>query len=261
MVMNQDQLCYYAIAKFIPDLIKNEPKNIGVIFYNENENFYSTKFVTNLTNKLGSSILPSDREIINNYFSYFKELKPSNREEINTSIIENTGKFQFSEMKSVVTKDLDREIEYLYSTFIDEPKVVEKSIPRLKTSLKREFQHLKLLGKKKLEVDKELKGGKSNLQHIIDFSYQNAKLYAIEAVDLSINDKRKHAYETAFKFEDLYFGLGRRKTQLFSIIKKSKVQNKEETHLIKALEAFSTVYNFSNGQRERFLNDIGRIVK
>ncbi|MEI9909010.1 MAG: hypothetical protein WDO71_04680 [Bacteroidota bacterium] len=92
------------------------------------------------------------------------------------------------------------ELDYLYKTFIEDADLHIKR-HRLKTTIKNELTKLNIIGKNKFLADQEIKSG--NITHKVDFFYQKDKLYAIEAVDLSVTDKRTNTIESAFKFDNL----------------------------------------------------------
>jgi hypothetical protein len=257
--MSTNTLCYYSVARFIPDLLRNEPKNIGVLLYSDVTNEYASKFLTNLKNKIGNSALSSDKDIIHHYDKYFKELNPHSKEDLVKKTESSEGKIQFSEVKAVVTKDFNKELEYLYSTFVDDVPQTEVKRHRFKTSIKKEFKSLDIIGKNKFVADQEVDGGKSKIKHQVDFSFQNGKLYVIEAVDLSKNDKRD-TFETAFKFEDLKFGLKNR-VETISIVQYPEDVSDDVSEFVEILKATSTYsINFSNGQREAFLKRMKKLV-
>ena len=140
-----NQLCLYTVARFIPDLVRNEAKNIGILIFSETTKEYKSKFTNNIRNRIGKA-MASDIEVIREYNNYFKNLIPNSKEDIVKSTSSSSGKIQFTEIKGVVTENIDKELEYLFSVFIGEETpigVVKRH--RLKTTIKKEFQQLKLI--------------------------------------------------------------------------------------------------------------------
>jgi hypothetical protein len=257
--MNIEKLYYYSIAKFVPDVLRNEPRNIGIIVFDDSSEFYRAKFVNNFRSKLGSNVLLFDRQLLNEYRNYFEKLHPKNSTEIKNHILNARGKFQFSEIKTVVSIDVNADIDYLYSTFVDDAGSAINHRHRFKTNIKHDLQSMNILREGKFEENKKVEVG--DLEYNIDFGYQNGKLHAIEAIDLSVQDRRGNTMETAFKFDYLIRTLGPNNINAISVIQKTEEPDPKQRELIKILNAISTVYNYSNGQKEQFLKDIQKIAK
>lgn len=257
--MNTPKLCYYTVARFVQDLIKDEPRNIGVLLFDEEGVHYETRFINNIRQKFGASISIDDKEVLTYYFKYFDDLTPSTKDDLIELTKNMNGKLQFSDIKTVVTENVEAEMNYLFRTFVDNSKASKVQRHRLKTSLKQEFKKLNILGDNKLQSNQEIKSGK--IPHIVDFSYQNGKLYTIEAVDLSLTNRRSNVIETAFKFEDLRHSLGSKKVETISVVNKAGSDNDDSKELLYILNSFSSVYDFSNDQREAFLNRMAKVVK
>jgi hypothetical protein len=258
-----NNVCFYAIAKFIPDLIRNEPRNIGVILYNESNKVFKSKF--NIKGKVHSSLMTAGDKIVLSHFNkFYNEFNPASKDELIESIGKTKGKIEFSEIRSVVTTDFENELDYLFGTFVEDY-VEKKAIERVpnkgfKVSLKEHFEEIKVLGERKFESDKVVNGGKLNKTHKVDFAFQNGRLYIVEAVDLSGSDKRGDTFETAWKFEDLRFGLGD-KVETISVVQLPTKRNGDFEQYLDILRTTSSeVYNYSNGQREAFLSRMQSIV-
>jgi len=75
----------YSVIRYIPDPIKNEARNIGVILQCEKLGYINSRFIRNYKSKLGGSALKSDINILKRYAEDFsmkfrdfsKENKPS----------------------------------------------------------------------------------------------------------------------------------------------------------------------------------------
>jgi hypothetical protein len=256
--MSTSKLYYFVVARFVPDLLRNEPKNIGLILFDDSAGEYKVQFTTHFRSKLGSTLMRSDRIILDEYEKYFKSLNPTGKDQIINSIEHSTGKFQFSDIRQVVTEEFEKEFHYLYETFVEEtPKDTIKQ-HRFKTTLKQEFLRRNVLGENKFIADHKIQVG--SLEHKIDFSYQNGKLYSIEAIDLTATNSKANTYESAFKFDNLLRIIGPQKVKNISVIQKPDNYDAQTEDLLKVLNETSTVYNFATDQRQDFYNEIDRIV-
>ncbi len=252
-------LCYYTVARYIPNILRNEPKNIGLILVNEENHVFNSKFIQFSQPKFGLHLLPSDKKVIAEYTNFLSSSPFSTKDELCNFMGRLSGKIQLSEIKSVVTEkdSLPTEFDYLYRTYIeDEPQIADRSKPRLKTTIREAFKKEKLVGRHKLEWNKKIHSKRSNLSHTVDFSHQNGKLYLIDVLDLSIGDK-KDTYKTAYKFEDLKAGR-RNKVETISVIKKPG--NEDIKEYLDALKATSTVYDLSNGGKDDLIRRVKKIV-
>ncbi|MBN8865819.1 MAG: DUF3037 domain-containing protein [Sphingobacteriales bacterium] len=255
--MRPDKLYYFAIARYVPDLLRNEPRNIGVIFFSESGDEYKALFSKNLSAKLGHSLAAADRDMLKGYAQYFESLRPVGARELMTTIEQTRGKFQFSEFGTVATADAEKEAEYLYTSFVEE---IKEKTPqqRLKTRLKDDLQEQNLIGEKKLEVNRVIHSG--NLEHKLDFSYENGRLYVIEAIDLSNTDRNANTTKAAFMFENLGWVRGSKNVEAISVIIQPTAADAKTQELLQILRETSTVYNYSNGQRQAFFDKVKSIV-
>jgi hypothetical protein len=213
--MRPDKLYYFTIARYVPDLLRNEPRNIGVIFFSESGDEYKARFSKNLSTKIGHGLAAADRDMLKGYAQYFESLRPAGARELMKTIEQTSGKFQFSEFGTVATADAEKEAEYLYTSFVEEKK--EKTPQqRLKTRLKDDLQEQNLIGEKKLEVNRIIHSG--NLEHKLDFSYENGRLYVIEAIDLTNTDRNANTTKAAFMFENLGRVRGSKNVEAISVI-------------------------------------------
>jgi len=259
--MSKDRLYHYAIARYVPDPVRNEPRNIGIVLFDENLEDYRVQFTTNFKSKLGHLLWDSDRELIAEYVKYFQQLAPSTKESILSTLSQATGKFQFSDVRAVVATNADAEFNFLYATFVEDSVIHQVRKHRLKTTLKEAFAERHLLGVNKLEVNREIQVG--DLTFKFDFTFENGKLHTIEAVDLSVQtpaERKAQTYESALKFEKIIHDRGANKVNPITVIQKPKILDIQSKELLKVLENTSTVYNLSNGQREKFFSDMQQIV-
>ncbi|RYY54736.1 MAG: DUF3037 domain-containing protein [Chitinophagaceae bacterium] len=253
--MSTEKLYYYAIARFVPDLVRNEPRNIGVIVFQEDGPVYEPKFLHNLRSKLGNLLGSADKVILEEYEMYLSGLNPHSYAEFSKILSQVGGKFQFSEIRSGVTGNIELESNYLYSTFVDLPAMPVKR-HRLKTTLKQEFKQFGILGDTKVQQDQKIQGEK--LEHKIDFSYQNGNLYTIEAVDLSASGKESNTIKTAFKFSDLAHVS--KSIRPISVIGDRDDSDPEVKDCVHILSQLSEVYDFSNGGRQKLLLKMKNLV-
>lgn len=58
--MRPDKLYYFTIARYVPDILRNEPRNIGVIFFSESGDEYKARFSKTCLPKSGMAwLLPT----------------------------------------------------------------------------------------------------------------------------------------------------------------------------------------------------------
>jgi len=110
------QLYYYTILRFVPDIIRNEPRNIGIVIFDKDFN----EIIRYIPKEVFVSKLSEDLwEDTNAMFTHYLEFPPS-IEEFNTKWCEDTMScLQFSKALGIVTADiLDKEVEYLTKTFL-----------------------------------------------------------------------------------------------------------------------------------------------
>lgn len=255
--MRPDKLYYFAIARYVPDLLRNEPRNIGVIFFSESGDEYKARFSKNLSAKLGHGLAAADRDMLKEYAHYFESLRPAGVRELMTTIEQTSGKFQFSEFGTVATADAEKEAEYLYTSFVEG---IKEKAPqhRLKTRLREDLQQQSLIGEKKLEVNRIIHSG--NLTHQLDFSYENGRLYVIEAIDLTNTDRKANTTASAYKFENLTRVRGSENVEAISVVTRPAAEDEKMFELLHILSNISTVFDYSNGQRQAFFDKVKSIV-
>lgn len=254
------KICYYSVAKYIPDSIRNEPRNIGLLFLNEDDSFYNSKFLKISHSKLTGATEHADREIIKHFSEYYKNESFKTKDDIVKATTNGSfGKIQFTDIKAVVTEDFDTEFHYLFNLYVQEK---EKHIVRhtrgkmLKTSIKEELKHENLLGANKIKPNEIVKAQKSKFEYTVDFYLKaNGKTFLMDAVDLTVGDKND-SFETAYKFRDLK--TSKNKFETISLIRKSS--NVDVSKFLRVLNATSTVYDYSNGGREVFLKRFRKII-
>jgi len=260
--MNTEKLYKYVIARYVHDPVRNEPRNIGVIFFDEEVTNYRVKFLNNFRSKLGNHLQDADRKMINEFRHYFSELNPSSKDAILSSIRHCSGKLQFTEVRGVVATDVDVEFNYLFETFVNEHTSNPVRRHRLKTTLKEAFMERQLIGTGKLIADREIQAGELSFK--FDFSFENGKLYTIEAVDLAVqnmNDKRAQTYESALKFEKIIHSRPEGKVKPITVIQKPNELDNGSLSLLKVLENTSEVFSLSNGDAALFYKKIEGIIK
>ena len=100
--------CYYSVIKYLPDVIKNEPRNIGIVILSEKTKETKMKFVKILINKLGVSANNFDIEIIQKYIMDF-ETRILNAEFLEKHSSDLRGKIQFSEPRMIYSQNIENQ--------------------------------------------------------------------------------------------------------------------------------------------------------
>jgi hypothetical protein len=279
--------CYYTVAKYLPDPVRNEPRNIGVIVQCRDFEYVNCKYFTNLQARLGSTATKSDIKIIKAYVEEFSEnfnpfaKFPSTKsflagrpdeflkeDYLSNLAKEGLGKIQFSEPRGCLTDDPEKELEYLFKTFVAEEIAKEKEAvkhSRLKTEVKQEFKKNKLLvlpkerdKKKGFEMDTKIPGGRSKVEHLLDFVFRNEKIYLVETVDFRKKDWASETFEAAVKFDDLKHGLGD-KIDPYSIVALPGNDGVED--YLKILASYSNVYHYTTEkEKKEFIYEMKELV-
>lgn len=280
--------CLYSIVRYVPDLVKNEARNIGVIVQCRDAGFIDCKFLTNLHYKLGTSATNVDNKIIKAYinefsskFKHFSSFPSTNaifsEEFLKESYLDDLannglGKIQFTNPQGCLADNPKEELEYLFKSYIgDEYITKEKKVKRtrLKTELRNEFKKRKILVTKTKDKkgyfreNVEIIGKRSKVKHSIDFALDNGKLYLIETVDMRKKLKKSWELETygaAVKFDDLTHGHNNN-LKSYSIVAMPDNDINGHRYFLKILEAYSTVVQYTEEkEKSEFLFRMSSLV-
>ena len=65
--------CFYSVMKFVPDVLRNEPINIGVVLQCNDQERILFKGLTNFKTKIGSKANSHQIDLIKSYFEDFNK--------------------------------------------------------------------------------------------------------------------------------------------------------------------------------------------
>jgi hypothetical protein len=124
--------CTYSVVRYVPDVVKNEPRNIGAILQCKSLGYIAGIFASNLKSRLKDSAGESDLRILSGYIddlqrpfvpytspkgdNIFKSTKSMFLEpEYLAHLSEDTAsRIQHSESRSTVTEDVQHELNRLH---------------------------------------------------------------------------------------------------------------------------------------------------
>jgi hypothetical protein len=282
--------CVYSVVRYVPDPVKNEPTNLGVILQCLDVGYVNCRFTSNLHRKLGVLATDADTKILQAYVDEFYEaFKPfscypstvsmfkTGSEFLESDYLDRLaergqGKIQFTVPQGSLVDNPEKELDYLFTTYVggEAPALEKQAIrSRLKTEVKREFQRRKILAprsekeKRGFVEDSKIAGGKTSIDHLIDFSYTNGRVYLVEAVDMRNKAEQSwisKTYEAAFKFDDLKQGENGKIIEPYSIV--AIPNNGYPSDSVKILETYSTVFRFTkDDERKQFFWEMEKIIK
>ena len=100
--------------RFVPDLIKNEPKNIAIIVFNKTSGECSYRFpIEKVKEKIGNDAFNDINKIIGLYLDNLPQ-----SEETFIKWCASGGCLQLNGPLVFVTDDIEKELDYLVKTFI-----------------------------------------------------------------------------------------------------------------------------------------------
>lgn len=280
----------YTVVRYVPDLIKNEPRNIGVILICREVGYINCRFSKNLHARLGSAASSLDIKILKAYmedfsasFRLFAEYPStdnflkSHAEFFKENYLQDIsakgmGKIQFGTPTGGLTVNPEKEMEYLFNTFVgDEQSKAYPKHSHLKTEIKKEFNVRKWLAipqKRKVgfEVDYKMSESKSSVEYPFDFALRNGRLHLVETVDLRKKDKKlwdAETFQTALKFDDLKHGLVERNKidgiEPYSIV--ALAAHEDATFHLKILKAYSNVFIYTDEkEKSNFLQKMKSLM-
>ena len=267
--------CNYTVVRYVPNVLRDEPVNIGVILQCTEVAFISGIFAKNFETRLRGQVNPGDKVVLSAYvqgfqqqFSHYSSVSQkglfasSDAKILQTDYLvqlsrQRSSKLQFSELKTATTSDPETELERLYNTFVGEvehPNAVKRS--RFKSVVKKDLVSAKLIRTNNgIKLNATVSGGISKLRHPIDFVYANGKTTAIEAVDIN-RSQHSDVFEAAFKFEDLRYGL-KDKIRTISVV---PVPQKTGGYLLDVLSSTSEIFIYDDVGKTQLLSELTKII-
>lgn len=201
---------YYSVVRFVPDLIKNEAINLGVILVCPSQKFGGCRFPINFS-RLKNFFPDVDNSLVSHLIRDLKkkfifQKQPSLygtkliSSQFKVDYLEYLGKsfqymFQFTEPRVTLTADLQSELDDLYDQFVNEERLtgaVRQRSRLLKTEFKEILKKHQLLNKVERNIKIEAKA-----PFTIDFKFTNGQANLIQPISFSPKENQKGIYETA----------------------------------------------------------------
>lgn len=203
---------FYSIVKFIPNLVKEEPINIGLIIHSPESGYIKTEFSeekANIISRYNSDIDPLTVELI------IKDIKENfdnekyifRNQKIGTfyddKLLYNvfathSNQLQITKPKALVTDNLEAEFERLFSELVYKDirvrriRAIEERT--MKSNIKKRFNKFGLIDKAIVKAD-PYEIGKYGDRINLDFEYLNGKTNLVKNISLDIKsvDPLDHA--------------------------------------------------------------------
>ena len=287
--------CRYTVVRFVPDPIRNEARNIGVILQCPDLGYINGRFIPNLRQKLGGTADSLDLKVLKAYigdfeerfteFSQFHSTELLFADEVNRNVLDAKyldilsedvlSKVQFTDPKGLFALDPEKELVQLYELFVTKKSVgeVSRKGSKLKIQINSEFKAHKLLAsgkgskaKKGFKPDVEFRGLLTDKPITVDFAYQNDKAHVVETVDLRYQDQIRHqfeAYDSAIKFDELTHGTSAPNVAGYVLVALPEGRHSELDYGISLLEALSESMHFYSDAPDmrRFLSKMSDLVQ
>jgi len=268
----------YWIVQHIPDVFRNEPRNIGVIVSNGDST--RAKFFGEDENgqldgrKLKSLPYP---EVYRQWVSYWRRELLNDFEDMEKFTIGNYRLMRSGEVEDIGSDNLDEVLEYLYTVLVSDGAITEALQPRevtettslyLELEVAKHFTELNILDQN-VEIplahpilrNAPVQG--TAVTHHPAFSQRNGRLYVMETADLtSIKRKqsRDHAGFVAYMFRDIKEISSN--TERFSIVRVTEedLSIEEVKYSMNSLRNESEVINWlKENERTNFLQECQRM--
>ncbi len=216
----------FAIARYVPDLVRGDGYNVGVILRSQNGSWIDSKFVPDV--KKISDLWPDAQpQVVQLYIDGIKRLlmvrpkQPQLRTHLPTipPSVRDDGFFaylkqasgntvQITDLREMrVTQPLHLELERLYRRYVwNQEKPKEPPLTPIARQVRDHLRTAKLIGPQALREQEEPVTGKYDI-HRIEYLGQNGILHAVHPQDL----KGARASDTASKWRGKYLDLAAQK--------------------------------------------------
>lgn len=118
------KICEYVVVKYLPDEIRKEPVNIGIIMREKKTGRIYQKFYPNL-NQLSIRVPSANTELIYEFITTIKKLNTSDENSLNEMFQNFNHQIQFSEVMGTVCNDTKDRLEKLYKRFVSLSEIPE----------------------------------------------------------------------------------------------------------------------------------------
>lgn len=217
--------CSYVVARFLPNPLRDEARNVGVVCQCIDRGFVGAKFEPNLRKRIGNLADDLDVKIVRAYVAELEgsiknfqgyslglpgAVQPLHPDYLKQLWLSYTGKIQYSEPKGCVAEDPTEELDELFNLLVKEEQTAGVKLEKRSNFVKEFGKHLRearLVSRTKVKPNYPV--AVKGQQIPVDFGYVHARRereVLIETVDLTSEflDQRIEALSpTAVKFEIL----------------------------------------------------------
>lgn len=197
---------YYTIVKFIPDLMRNEPINIGLIIHCPQEGYIRTDFAdrkASIISRYNEDIEPKVvQHIINDLMQNFDnesfilgDHKMGSFDDdklLHQMSAAHSNQLQFTKPKGIITQDLDKEFDRLFEDLIFKEELVKKykaiEERTMKSNVRKRFDEFGLI-KNNIVKENHVEIDRFGDLIKIDFKYVNGKPNLIKNISLDTISK------------------------------------------------------------------------
>lgn len=203
---------FYTVVRFVPDLLKNEPINIGLIVHSPKIGYIRTEFAdkkANIISKYNNDIDPLVvKYIMDDLMQNFDNENYMLRNQKMGNFFENnmlhkifsahSNQLQFTEPRGIITQDLDKDFERLFEelvfkgTTIKKEKVIEERTMR--SDVKKMLNKFDLI-KNNIVKENHIEIDRFGSEIKIDFKYINGKPNLVK--NLSLDPKNREPMDHA----------------------------------------------------------------
>lgn len=187
----------FIVARFIPDLIKNEPVNIGIIVNDAETNESYGRFVENfrpLISRYRESNISALKDIVESFRGKDKSKFKKSLEDISKN---NQYQLRFTEPRAIKAGDPSRAIRLLYDQYIS----IESKIRKRKVLTKIQLRGMITKGIEQIQFEKEWIKSRPRIEGTIghftfDYGFKNGKINDLMH-SISFAGNAKNAYTDA----------------------------------------------------------------
>lgn len=215
----------YIIIKFIPNIIKEEPINIGLILHSPDNLYIKSKFSLKkieLIQKFNEEVninlvknIMADLELEFNSENWI--IRNKSYKEFNDNLLLEkiyatySNQLQFTQPRSVLTNNLEEEFEVIFSELVFKEKVrseLKKIIEErtMKKVIREKFNNKDLI-KNKIIVENHKEKGKFGDDINIDFKFLNGKVNLINNLSFEVKSRNPVDYAKLWltNYEEIKF--------------------------------------------------------
>lgn len=275
---------FYTVIRFIPDLIKNEPINIGLLIHSPQEGYIRTEFSdkkANIISKYNEDVDPSVVKYIiedlsqdfdnKNYILRNHKMGDFQDENLLLKIFAaHSNQLQFTKPKGIITQDLNEEFERLFEEIVFKEEVIKKERAI-------EERTMRSIVRKKLDKFDLIKNNIVKENHIeidrfgdrikVDFKYLNGKPNLVKNISFDTRSKEPmdHAKLWLKNYEEIKESSKKeqidKNIQVIYCLPTDDRKNMNSSIMACLNEASDELINFEDQERiDYFVNRVAKIA-